>query len=163
MSAFGRAKLAQYQSVSVHGGVSQAHPHALVLMLMDGAAERLSIARGCIERGEISRQSGLLHSCVRLIAELRGSLNMEKGGAIAQNLNNLYEYMTRRVIHANAFSDVRAIVEVQSLLAEIRGAWAAIGTEVRQSAPAETSGSWSAGPAPGAPPAAQTKLGSASR
>jgi len=54
-------KLAAYQSVSVHGGVANADPHAMVLMLMDAAAERSDGAR-CIERGETARQAKLLHS-----------------------------------------------------------------------------------------------------
>jgi len=156
MSAYGRAaKLAQYQSVSVHGGVADADPHTLVLMLLDGIAERLSTVRGCIERKELVRKTKLLHSCVTLIAELRGSLNMQQGGSIAQNLSDLYEYMARRLIHANAFDDVRAVTEVQSLLGEIRDAWIAIRAEVRPGGRSETPGAWNA---PGAPQLPQPKL-----
>ena len=60
-------KLAAYQSVSVHGGVANADPHAMVLMLMDAASERIATARGCIERGEIPRQARLLRIEVRLL------------------------------------------------------------------------------------------------
>jgi flagellar protein FliS len=134
MTPYSRNKLAQYQSVSAHGGVADADPHTLVLMLLDGALERMSTARGCIERGEIVRKVKLLNSCVGLIAELRGSLNVEKGGALAQNLSDLYEYIMRRLLLANANSDANLLSEVISLLAEIRGAWIAIGPEVRPGA-----------------------------
>jgi flagellar secretion chaperone FliS len=126
------AKLAAYQSVAVHGGVANADRHGLVLMLMDGALERMSRAVGCIERGETARKAALLHSSVTLIAELRGSLNLAEGGALAQNLNNLYDYMTRRLMLANATNDPKRISEVLDLLNEIRGAWAAIGPSIRQ-------------------------------
>ena len=131
MTPYGRNKLAQYQSVSAHGGVADADPHTMVLMLLDGAMERMSTARGCIERGEIARKAKLLHSCVNIIAELRGSLNIERGGPLAQNLNDLYDYMQRRLLLANANSDARLLSEVMGLLAEIRSAWIAIGPEVR--------------------------------
>jgi flagellar protein FliS len=134
MTPYARNKLAQYQSVSAHGGVADADPHTLVLMLLDGAMERMSTARGCIERGEIGRKVKLLNSCLSLIAELRGSLNMEKGGALAQNLSDLYDYMLRRLLLANANNDARVLSEVMSLLSEVRGAWVAIGPEVRQGA-----------------------------
>ena len=49
------SKLAAYQSVSVHGGIANADPHGLVLMLMDAAVERMTTARGCMDRGEIVR------------------------------------------------------------------------------------------------------------
>jgi len=126
------SKLAAYQSVSVHGGVANADPHAMVLMLMDAAAERMAIARGCIERGEKGRQASLLHSCVMIIGELRGSLNISAGGTLAQNLSDLYDYMIRRLVFANARSDGGPIMEVTRLLDEIRGAWVAIGPEVRK-------------------------------
>ncbi|MFZ0498414.1 MAG: flagellar export chaperone FliS [Steroidobacteraceae bacterium] len=126
-----QSKLAAYRSVSAHGAVSDPHPHALVLTLFDAAIERMNAARACIERGETRRMAGLLHAAVILIAELRGSLDLQQGGPLAQNLSNLYEYMTRRLMHANLNSDAEAVTEVTRLLAEIRGAWAAIGPEVR--------------------------------
>ena len=40
------AKLAAYSSASAHGGVAAADPHRVIVMLMDGALERISTARG---------------------------------------------------------------------------------------------------------------------
>jgi flagellar secretion chaperone FliS len=137
VSAYARnSKLAAYQSVSVHGAVAGADPHQLVLMLMDGVLERLAMARACIERGDIARKAQLLHSCMTLIGELRGSLNTEKGGELARNLSDLYEYMARQILRANADSNIEFIKEVSSLLSDVRGAWVAIGPEVRGTASA---------------------------
>lgn len=133
-------KLAAYQSVSVHGGVANADPHVMVLMLMDGAAERMATARGCIERRELTRQASLLHSCVQIVGELRGSLNMSEGGELALNLSDLYEYMIRRLLLANSTSDARYVIEVARLLDEVRSAWVAIGPEVRQGSAAAWNG-----------------------
>jgi len=137
-------KLAVYQAVSAHGAVAGADPHSLVLMLLDAAVERITTARGCIERGEIARKAKLLHSCVNIIAELRGSLDLAKGGELAQNLSDLYEYMVRQLMLANAKSDARLMSGVAGLLGEIRSAWFAIGAQVRPAA---------SGAAPGAPTA----------
>jgi flagellar protein FliS len=133
VSGYGRnSKLAAYQSVSVHGNVAGADPHRLVLMLMDGVMERLTMARSCIERNDIVRKAKLLHSCVTLLTELRGSLNISRGGDLARNLSELYDYMMRQLMRANAESKIEYIKEVSSLLEEVRGAWAAIAPEVRQ-------------------------------
>ena len=133
MSGYGKnSKLAAYQSVSVHGGVSNADPHRLVLMLMDGALERLALARGSLERGEIARKAQLLHSCVTIIAELCGSLNLAQGGELAQNLSKLYDYMMRQLLRANVENNQDHIREVAGLLGEIRSAWVAIGPDARQ-------------------------------
>jgi flagellar protein FliS len=125
------SKLAAYQSVSVYGGVASADPHGLVLMLMDAAVERMTTARGCIDRKEIVRKAKLLHSSVSIIGELRGSLDLVRGGALAHNLSELYDYMTRLLLRANVENRVECITEVLSLLSEIRSAWVAIGPEVR--------------------------------
>ena len=133
MNAYSRnSKVAAYQSNAVHGGVAAADPHGLVLMLMSSAVERLTTARGCIERRETVQKAKLLHSCVRILGELRGTLNVAEGGAIAENLSDLYDYMSRRLLRANVENNVACINEVLSLLGEIRSAWAAIGPQVRE-------------------------------
>jgi flagellar protein FliS len=132
VSAYARnSKLAAYQSVSVHGNVAAGDPHRLVLMLMDGVMERMAIARACIERNDIARKAKLLHSCVTLLAELRGSLNIARGGDVARNLSELYDYMMRQLMRGNAENKAEYIKEVTSLLSEVREAWVAIGPEVR--------------------------------
>lgn len=126
-----QSKVAAYRSVNAHGIVASADPHTLVLTLFDAILGRLITARSCIEQGQISRKAGLLHSSVVLLGELRGSLDLQRGGSLAQNLSDLYDYMVRRLLQASASDDAAALGEVQSLLSEIREAWAAIGPEVR--------------------------------
>ncbi|HEY3786297.1 MAG TPA: flagellar export chaperone FliS [Steroidobacteraceae bacterium] len=146
MSSYARnSGLAAYQSVSVHGGVAGADPHSMVLMLMNAGLERMASARGCIERREASRQAALLHSCVQIIGELRGCLNLAEGGALAQNLSDLYDYMIRRLLLANSASDTGVVLEVSRLLDEIRSAWVAIGPQVKPPASAaEPPPAWNA-------------------
>lgn len=129
-----QSQLAAYRSVDAHGVVASSDPHALVLTLFDSILARLSAARSCIEHRQTARKAGLLHSSVTLLGELRGSLDMQNGGSLAQNLSDLYDYMVRRLLHANANDDGAAIGEVLALLGEIRDAWAAIGPQVKQSA-----------------------------
>jgi flagellar protein FliS len=126
-----RSSLAAYQSHSAQGAVAVADPHGLVLMLLDGAMERMATARSCIEHGDTVRKAKLLHSCVTLIAELRGSLNMADGGPLAQNLNDLYAYMMQQLLKANVTSDAALVIEVLGLLGDIRAGWVAIGPAVR--------------------------------
>jgi flagellar protein FliS len=134
-----QSKLAAYRSVNAHGAVADADPHMLVLTLFDAVLGRLTAARSCIEIGDVTRKAGLLHSSVVLLAELRGSLDLHKGGQLAQNLSDLYEYMARRLVHANVNNDAAAVGEVLGLIGEIRTAWAAIGPEVRSGAVAAVS------------------------
>jgi len=49
-------------------------------------------------------------------------------------LNDLYNYVTRRLIFANAHNDMEALKEVQHLMSEIRSAWAQLPTLLPQQA-----------------------------
>jgi len=134
MSYSRASNLSAYQSAAAHGGVAASDPHRLVTMLMDGALERISTARGCIERKETVEKARLLNRAVSIIGELRSSLDMQAGGQIAVNLSELYDYMNRCLLKANAENTVQQLDEVSTLLHEIRGAWAMIPSEVRSAA-----------------------------
>ncbi len=117
------AKLAAYRSTAVHAGVDAADPHRLVVMMMDGALERIATARGLMQHGGGAEKAQLLHRAVAIIDELRNSLNFKAGGAIATNLDALYEYMCQRIMQANAQNKPEWLDEVSRLLNEIRSAW----------------------------------------
>jgi flagellar protein FliS len=124
MSAFSsRSSLAAYRSVAAHSGVDAADPHRLIVMLMDGALERLSSARGAMEHGDMDARNRLIHRAVAIVEELRASLNLEAGGEIAANMADLYEYCGRQLVRANAENRPDVLDEVSHLLREIRGAW----------------------------------------
>jgi flagellar protein FliS len=125
------AKIAAYSSASAHGGVAAADPHKLTLMLMDGALERIATARGCIERNETSEKAKLLNRAVSIIGELRNSLDLSKGGAIAANLGELYDYMCRQLLKANVENKAQPLEHVTTLLRDIRDAWASIPADAR--------------------------------
>jgi flagellar protein FliS len=134
MSMLGYAKssnLAAYQSAAAHGGVAASDPHRLIVMLMDGALERISTARGCMERKETSEKARLINRAVSIIGELRNSLDLSKGGQIAANLAELYDYMCRRLLLATSENKPEMLDEVSTLLHEIRSAWLAIAPEGR--------------------------------
>ncbi len=131
MSGYRSSNLAAYQSASAHGGVAAADPHRLVVMLMDGALERIATARGCIERKEIVEKARLLNRAVSILGELRSSLDMKAGGTIAANLAELYDYMCRLVLQANSDNSQKHLDEVSKLLHEIRSAWVAIPAQAR--------------------------------
>jgi flagellar protein FliS len=68
---------------------------------------------------------------VSIIDELRCSLDLAKGGAIAANLDDLYDYMCRQLVKANLNNRIETLDEVAHLLGEIRSAWIALPAEAR--------------------------------
>ena len=67
---------------------------------------------------------------------LQGALDFERGGELAQNLNELYAYVTRRLLHINAYNDLTALEEVQSLIKDITEAWKTLPSLLGQTQPA---------------------------
>jgi flagellar protein FliS len=131
MTAYKRPSTHAYQSVAAHGGVAAADPHRLIVMLMDGALERIARARGSIENGALQEKNDLLAAAVAIVDELRVSLDLKAGGPIAANLDDLYDYMCRQLVKANLTNRIETLDEVSHLLAEIRSAWIALPAEAR--------------------------------
>jgi len=132
MSGYARtSNLAAYQSAAAHGGVAASDPHRLIVMLMDGALERIATARGCMQRGETTEKARLLNRTVSIVGELRGSLDLSAGGQIAANLGDLYDYMARQLLTAMSTNQTDLLDEVSKLLNELRGAWVSIPAAAR--------------------------------
>jgi flagellar protein FliS len=115
-----------YQSVAAWTSVGVDDPRRLVVMLYDGALDRIRHARGCAEHGMAAEKSAAIGRAIAILDELRGSLDFENGGPLAANLEDLYSYASRRLLAASATGDVRILDEVAALLRELREAWAAI-------------------------------------
>ena len=124
-------RLATYRSVATHGGVAADDPHRLILMLMDGALERISAAKGNLANGRKAEKCALIQRSVDILQELRASLDFEAGGELAANLDSLYDYMVRQLVKANAGDRAEILDEVSRLLTGIRGAWLQMPPEAR--------------------------------
>ena len=116
----------QYRQTDVHGNVINATPHQLIEMLLKGALDKIHTARGSIAHGDIAGKGENISWALSIIGGLRGSLDMEKGGEIAENLDNLYEYMERQLFEANVKNDAEILEEVASLLSTILNGWMGI-------------------------------------
>jgi flagellar protein FliS len=123
--------LKAYQSAGAHGQVAEADPHRLVLLLLDGAVDRLVMARSQIERGNVPQKAETLSRAMAIIDSLNANLDLDRGGDIAVNLRGLYDYATRRLLEANLRNDLQALDEVAGLLKEIRAGWQAIAPAAR--------------------------------
>lgn len=125
----GQSAINQYNQAAVNMAAEQASPHRLIQMLMQGALDKIAIARGAMERGETARKGEHISWAISIISGLRGSLDLS-AGELAANLDNLYEYMERRLVEANIENNLAIIDEVATLLKDIKGAWDAIGSQV---------------------------------
>ena len=122
----------QYNKVGVSSGVESASPHRLIQMLMVGALEKINTAKGHMVRGEVSSKGGNISWAISIIDGLRASLDLNTGGEIAQNLDDLYDYMGRRLARANVENDTDILDEVASLLQSIKESWDEVPERMKQ-------------------------------
>ena len=120
--------LRQYQKVNSHAQISEANPHRLVQMLMEGGLDRIAQAKGALARGDIAGKGLMLGKAIDIIIGLRDGLDAEKSDNpdYVQQLESLYVYMTNRLMEANLKNDVTMMDEVMGLLVTVKSGWDAI-------------------------------------
>ncbi len=131
MNSMASLAIRQYKSVDLHGQIADANSHRLIQMLLQGALEKIAKAKGNMERKEISSKGENLGLAITIVGTLQSSLDLEKGGEIAKNLEALYEYMNRCLLEANISDAAGKLNEVSSLLLEVKGAWDVIPDEFK--------------------------------
>ena len=125
---YNRSGSQAYAQVGLESGVMSASPHQLIVMLFDGAQSALVRARILMNQGDIPAKGAAISKAIDIINNgLNAGLDLEKGGEMAENLSALYDYMSRRLLHANLHNDEQAITEVIALLDNIADAWRQIG------------------------------------
>ncbi len=112
-----------YQTVFSQTSIVDADPHRLIQVLMESTLEKLSLAKGFMQRNNIHDKGVNISLALSMIEALQTSLDKEKGAEIAENLFELYDYMMRSLLEANLQNDTNKIDEVIKLLLVIKDAW----------------------------------------
>lgn len=122
----------EYKKAGVHAEVMDADPHRLIQMLMEGALERIAIAKGAMQQKNVALKGDRISSAISIVEGLRASLDMNAGGDISANLESIYEYMTRRLMEANLKDDEQMLDEVADLMRKIKAGWDEIPDKLTQ-------------------------------
>lgn len=140
------AALNAYQEVGVRSGLDEANPHRLIQMLMEGVLDRVARARGHMERGETAPKGEQISRAVTILEGLRLCLDSSQSQDLAERLEQLYDYMQRRLAEANLHNDTEKLDEVLSLMKEIKSGWDGIPPEAVEQAIAQRGGQAEASP-----------------
>ena len=118
--------LRQYQKIGAQAQTSEASPHRLVQMLMEGGLDRIAQAKGAMERKDIPNKGVLIGKAIGIIGGLREGLDLENQAESVGELDSLYTYMMKRLAEANIKTDPKILDEVADLLRTVKDGWDAI-------------------------------------
>ena len=127
-------KISLYQEVELHTKVAGASPHRLVQLLYESALVHLQLAQQLLivvepDQDQLAMLERSLIKALNIVLELRDSLDLTVNSELPHNLDLLYDYIQRRLLHARIKKDVAAVVESLSLLETLKSGWDAIGQQ----------------------------------
>ncbi|BCJ87876.1 flagellar export chaperone FliS [Effusibacillus dendaii] len=108
------------QNVYMNTSIQTASPERLLIMLFDGALRFSKEAISAIEQKNFPRVHEKIRRTQDIVNELIITLDRDRGGEVAENLLRLYGYIDRKLIEANVSKSVECLLEVISLLQELR-------------------------------------------
>ena len=121
-----------YARTDLETRVEAASPQRLIIMLYDGAIKAMLGAKAAFSSGEIGVRGESISKAISIVEEgLRAALDRNAGGDIAANLDNLYEYISNRLLYANLKGHEASIDEALSLMVDLRSAWEQLERDAR--------------------------------
>jgi flagellar protein FliS len=116
-----------YAKVGLETGVVAASPHKLVVMLFEGAILACNNATEHMKADQFEQKGVAISKAIQIVDEgLRASLDKDKGGEIAANLDALYGYIVQRLLEANLRNRPEPVQEAAAMLGDLKSAWEAI-------------------------------------
>lgn len=107
----------QYENQSV----MTASPGELTLMLYNGCIKFIKMGIQFIEEQETEKAHNAILRAQAIIEELEVTLDMQY--ELSESIQQLYDYMGRRLVEANISKDLDILQEVKELMVELRDTW----------------------------------------
>lgn len=104
-----------YREMEIHA----ASPHKLVVIVFEQLVVNLERARIAMERNDVELRLTSLRRARDIVTELLGTLDFEQGGALANQLADLYQYLLFELVDIGKRGDLyvmRKLVNIASLL-----------------------------------------------
>lgn len=121
----GRPTVQAYANIGLETEVFSATPEQLIAMLLDGARTAVIKAKIHLQQEQIAERGAAISKAIDIIdSGLKGSVNKEQGGEVANHLIQSYELMIHHLTLANLHSDEKRLSTVEQMLDTLIEAWA---------------------------------------
>ncbi|MDC1382801.1 flagellar protein FliS [Candidatus Puniceispirillum sp.] len=121
-----------YKTTERNALVETEDPHQLVLIMFDALIKsmELYVENIDVNTANLELRSKHFSRALTIIYSLQSSLDFDKGGAIADNLFQTYEFCRQMVISSIKDMNPAGPIRAVGLLLEIRAAWAQMGEQL---------------------------------
>lgn len=130
-------------------------PVQLVVLLYEQAAKDIREALKALRAGDIERRTFEIDHALLVVGQLQATLDMERGGEVARNLERFYTMVRSRLLQAQIHASSEILEEQIGLLLSLRETWQEVERRSRElppppeisvpsAPPAVASGNWSA-------------------
>jgi flagellar protein FliS len=106
--------------------INSASPVGVIVMLYDAAIGFMAQGKAAMAHADYDKQNTLLQKAQKIIIELMGSLDLEKGGDVAKNLMSLYSYAWNELVQANIHDKPECVDHALMVFTQLRESWVAI-------------------------------------
>jgi flagellar protein FliS len=124
----------EYREASVRS----ANSTGLVIMLYEAAIEDLQHIAAAIAGNDIQQRTDDTHHFLQVLNQLQGSLDMERGGEVAANLDRYYSLVRSQILQAELENSTEPIRRLLNQFLSLHQAWVEV--DRTASKPAQTRG-----------------------
>jgi len=110
--------------------VEMASPIEHVILLYEKVILLLKEIDSSIINEDVQGKINAIIKADRIIRVLRDSLDMERGGEIAKNLNSLYEFILNSLVIVNARNDRKLLSDLIFILENLKEGWEGIKNKI---------------------------------
>tara|TARA_B100000700_G_scaffold329085_1_gene449225 strand:+ start:2104 stop:2538 length:435 start_codon:yes stop_codon:yes gene_type:complete len=121
-----------YKQVGIRDQLGTADPYQIIQMLMQGAIDRMVMARSAIDRKDLAAKSEHVSKATAIVKSLNESLHPVDGGEdVVNNLASLYDFIVEHLLEASRENSSQKIHDCQQIMTTIKEGWDSIPQDVR--------------------------------
>jgi flagellar protein FliS len=120
------SQTSSYREMEIHA----ASPERLLVIVFEQLVVNLERARIAMERNDVELRVTALRRARGLVAELLSTLDFEKGGALAIELADLYQFLLKELVDIGRRGDVRTMRKLVNIATHLRDGFAGAAQKV---------------------------------